>query len=291
MVALAGALIPDARADEVPTLSVRVTDPPSISFEATALGRATHGLRLVISTSSRRPVHLEPLAFRFRPIRDGVQFFCEEPQTRDDRWPATLEPGTSFTLSREVACETPLPGRYDVELRARPRAAPLSAERTYGSFTMVIEPGANPPVKLPWDASLHAAASGTTEMRPSTDPNKARVVVAMINGTRAPVALTPVRAILKVTRRGSTVAPCPERSVELPFASSLEPGRSLSLTTPLGCNIAAEAVYDVDISVANAAGAKVKLATHAIRVGVLPPPPPRPEDGRSNAPGKVIGGM
>lgn len=280
----------EARADDAPTIDIRVTDPPSLAFEATALGRATHALRLVISTTSKRTIQIEPLTFRFRPVRDGVVYPCEEARTRDDRWPSTLDPGGTIALTREVACETPLPGRYDVELRGRPRNGPDSAERTYGTFPLVIAPGANPPVKVPWDESLHAAASGTTEMRPSTDPNKARFVVAMINGSRAKVTLTSVRGIVKVARRGSTVAPCPEHSVDLVFNATLEPGRSQSLTTPLGCNIGADAVYDVDISIANAAGRRVKLATHSIRVGVLPPPPPRPDDTVS-PPGKVIGGM
>jgi hypothetical protein len=272
----------------IPTITVRVNDPPAVPFEATALGRATHPIRLVISSSSPTAIAVDPLAFRFKPMRDGVLFSCDDPQTRDDRWPSTIDPGTSFTLTREVACDTPLPGRYDVEMRARPRGGADSTERTYGSFGLVIEPGPNPPVKLPWEGALHGAASATKEMRPSTDPNKARVVVALINGTRAAVTLTAVRAITRVTRRGSTVPPCPERSVDLAFSGSLGPGRTQSLATPLNCKLDAEAVYDVDVAIANPSGAKVHLATHALRVGILPPPPPRPEDVQR---GKVIGGM
>lgn len=270
------------------TINVRVSAPPSLPFEATALGRATHPIRLVISSSSTTALSLDPLMFRFRPVRDGVQFSCDDPQTNDERWPAMLEPGGSFVLKRAVACETPLPGRYDVEIRGRPRGGPDSAERTYGSFALIIEPGANAPVKLPWELSLHGAASGTKEMRPSTDPNAARVVVALINGTRAAIKVAPVRATMRVTRRGSTVPTCRERSVDLAFSGSLEPGRKQSVATPLGCVLEAESLYDIDIAIANSAGANVHLATHAIRVGVLPPPPPRPEDVQR---GKVIGGM
>jgi hypothetical protein len=287
--AMAGAVTSPAHGQgAIPTITIRVADPPSLPFEATALGRARHPIRMVISSSSAVPLSLEPLSFRFRPMRDGVSFSCDEPAAPDDRWPALLEPGTSFTLERDVACETPLPGRYDVELRGRPRGASDAAERTYGSFSFTIEPGANPPVKLPWDPSLHGAASGTKEMRPSSDPNKARVVIALINGTRAPVTVGSVRATTRVARRGSTVAPCAERSFDLAFTGSLAPGRTQSLATPLGCKLEAEAVYDVDIAIANAAGTKVRLATHSIRVGVIPPPPPRPEDVQR---GKVIGGM
>ena len=273
---------------DVATLTVRVVDPPSLTYEATALGRATHTLRLVLTNTGTRSAQLEPLAFRFRPLREGVLFSCDEPQIGDDRWPATLEAGASFTLTREVACDTALPGRYDVEMRARPRGGPESAERTYGSFVLRIEPGANPPVHVPWDASLQVAASGTKELRPTKDPKAVRIVLAMINGTRAPLTLAPVHASFRVTRRGSTVPPCPERGVDLAFTGALMPGRSQTLATPLGCELFAEAIYDVDIAIANAAGTKVHVATHAVRVGILPPPPPRPEDVER---GKVVGGM
>lgn len=274
--------------DDAPSLVFRVADPPALAFEATALGRASHPIRLVVTNGGRRAVQVEPLAFRFRPVRDGVAFPCDDPYGEEPRWPATLEPGGSFTISRQVSCETPLPGRYEVDVRGRPRRGADADERSYGSFAMQIEPGANPPVRLPWEGSLHAAASGTKEMRPSADPNKARIVVALFNGTKSAIALSPLRASMRVTRRGSTVAPCAEKSAELAFNGTLAPGRSVTLATPLGCALPGEAIYDVDIGLANAGGTRVRLATHSLRVGVLPPPPPRPEDSQ---PSKVIGGM
>jgi hypothetical protein len=288
VVVATAAVSPAAAEGGAATLVIRVADPPAIAFEATSLGRASHPLRFVLTNSGTSAVQIEPLAFRLRPMRDGVVFACDEPQSRDDRWPSTLEGRASFTLARDVSCETPMPGRYDVELRGRPRGGPDSAERVYGSFAMQIDPGMNPPVRLPWEPSLHAAASGTKEMRPNKDPNKARIVVALINATRAPVTLAPIHAVMHVTRRGSTVAPCPVRDVTLAFGGALAPGRSQALSSPLGCDLSAEAVYDVDLSVSNASGASVRLAKHSIRVGVLPPPPPRPEDAPVS---KVIGGM
>jgi hypothetical protein len=165
-----------------------------------------------------------------------------------------------------------------------------SDERSYGTFAVVIEPGANPPVRLPWEPSLHAAASGTKEMGPSRDAAAARIVVALVNGTRAPVTLVPMRATVRVTRRAAALASCPERSLILAFGGMLEPGRSQSLATPLGCDLSIEAVYDVDVSVASpSTGKALHLATHAIRVGLMPPPPMRIEDVTSST--KILGGM
>ena len=276
-----------ARDDATP-LVFRVADPPALGFEATALGRASHPVRLVVTNTGRQAAQVEPLAFRFRPVREGVAFACDEPYGEEPRWPATLDSGASFTITRQVSCETPLPGRYEVDVRGRPRGGADSDERTYGAFAIQIEPGANPPVRLPWESSLHAAASGTKEMRPTKDPNKARIVVALVNGTKSAITLTPLRAFMRVTRRGSTVAPCAEKGVDLAFSGTLAPGRTVTMATPLGCELPAEAIYDVAVGIGNASGARVHLANHSLRVGVLPPPPPRPEDSQ---PGKVIGGM
>jgi hypothetical protein len=133
-------------------------------------------------------------------------------------------------------------------------------------------------VRIPWEPSLYGAASGTKDMRPSTDPAAAHIVVALINATRAPVTLTPLRATMRITRRGSSIHACPDRSADLAFSGSLAPGRTQSLATPLGCDISPEALYDVEVSVANASGAKVRLATHGIRVRVNAPSSPGPQD-------------
>lgn len=280
--------LPLAARGDVGRLSIKVAEPGALSFDVTALGRATHQLRLSIGNPSSQPLTLVPLVFRFRPIRDGVAFTCDEPQGADDRWPATLDPSSSFTLGREVSCETPLPGRYDVEVRGRPRKGADSEERTYTSFPLTIEPGANPPVRLPWDGNIHASASVTREMRPTKDPNKARVVIAMVNGTRSSVTLAPVQASFHVTRRGMKIVPCADRQVDLSFNGALAPGRTQSLATSLSCELSQEAIYDVDVTIANSGGTRVKLASQSIRVGVLPPPPPRPED---SGQAKIQGGM
>ena len=271
-------------------LSVKVADPTTVSFDMTALGRASHQLRISVANPGSSPVTLVPLAFRFRPVRDGVAFTCDEPvaATADDRWPATLEPASSFSLSREVSYDTPLPVRCDVEVRGRPRKAADSEERTYGTFAITIEPGANPPVRLPWDGNVHASASVTKEMRPTKDPNKARVIIAMTNGTKTSATLSSVHATFHVTRRGMKLAPCVDRQVELSFGGALAAGRTQSVVAALGCELSQEAIYDVDVTIANAGGARVKLASQAIRVGVLPPPPPRPED---TGQAKIQGGM
>ena len=277
LIAFAGfGSVPAVAADPPPPIAVRVTGPGPVSYDATALGRASRALRILVSNPAARALALVPFTFRFRPVRDGVAFSCDEPSGESDRWPASLAAGASFTVSRDVSCETPLPGHYDFEVRGRPRGAPEADERSFPSFPVVVEPGPNPPVPLPWEPSIHAAASATRELRP-IDRKDARVVIAMINGSKNAATLGPLAAQFHVTRRGAKLPPC-DHTVNLAFSGQIQPGHVHPISSTLGCDVSAEAVYDVDIAVTNASGARVKLASQAIRVGVLPPPPPRPED-------------
>ena len=114
------------------TLIMRVADPPAVAYESTALGRATHPVHLVMTNTGARGVQLAPLVFRFRATRDNVAFSCEDASGEEARWPATLDAGASFNLQREVSCETPVPGRYEVALLGRPRGGVDSAERVHG---------------------------------------------------------------------------------------------------------------------------------------------------------------
>ena len=271
-----------AEGDTSAVLSIRVMDAPVVSYDSTALGRGTHPLRLVVTNQGTRAVPLEPLVVRFRPTRDGITFACDEPRARSDRWPTVLEPNATFGFARDVTCDTPLPGRYDVEVLGRSRSAPAAAERGFGSFVLQVDPGPNPPVRLPWDPALYGAASGTKDMRPNSDPGAARIVVAITNASKVPVTLAPLRASMLVTRRGSSIHACPERAVDLAFAGSIAPGRSRALSTPLGCDISPEALYDVDIWVANGSGTKVRLATHPIRVRVNAPVSPGQQDNQNS---------
>jgi len=289
LAASGSAAFPGRAHAESPSIGVRVADPPAVAYDA--LGRSTHPIRIAIQNTSGHALGVTPLAFRLRATRDGIAFPCDDLAGNDDRWPAVLDPRETIHLSRDVTCQTPLPGHYDVELLGRPRGSADAEERSYASFSLHIEPGANPPVPLPWTPgpTLLAAASGTKEMRPSRDPDLAKIVIGVINGGRTATTLSPMRATLRVSRRGTAVAPCAERSVDVAFSGPLAPGKVKAITLPLGCNLSAEAIYDVTVHLATSVG-RVRIATQAIRVGVLPPPPPRPDD-VTGPPGKVIGGM
>lgn len=278
MLALAGAALTVGVADahgEGPPLSVRIVDPPPVAFESTALGHARHRVRITLANASSRPVALGVQSFRFLATKDGVTYDCADTDAAVVRLPLALDPGAAVTVERAVACETPMPGRYDVEVRAHPRDG-SGSETTLGSFVLMIEAGPNAPVRVPWDPRLAAAATATHEIRPTLDPTAVRVIVAMINTTHGDVPLAPAKVLLHVMRRESTAPPCPDRTIDLAFAGTLGVGKSAELTSPVACDFSREGVYDLDVTVLSPSG-RAKLAALTVRSAVLPTPHPLPQ--------------
>jgi hypothetical protein len=279
MAALVGtALVAPTAGAELPPVALRFLDPAPLALDATALGRATHRLRVVVKNPGSRAVALPAPVLRFTPIRDGIAFRCDGVR-EDPRWQRALEPGESVSIDHDLTCDTPLPGRYDVEVRARAAGDGEGASRVVGAFTLTIEPGTKEPVKLPWDPHLFAIASGTREIRPGTGAAAgARVVVALVNGTPREVQLSSARASVRVLRRVDQALACADRVVDLAYAGGLAPGRSQTAVVLLPCDFSAEGAYDVYVSLL-AGDARVALPRHAIRVAAVPTPPSPPPAG------------
>lgn len=270
------AVAPDSRADTVPRLSVRIAAPPPVAFDSTALGHATHRVRITFGNPNSTPIALGPHLFRFTPTKDGLTYECEDGMD-DTRWPMALDPGVSVTVERVVHCNTPLVGRYDVEVRAR-RTEPGAVENVLGSFVLTIDGGPNAPVRSPIDGRVWIAASATREIRPGLQSQSSmpRVHFAFVNTTRSDVALAPTRFALHVMRRESTAPPCPERIVDVPGTPAIAGAKTFSFATPLTCDFTREGVYDVDISLLTPNG-RVKIGVVAIRAAVLPTPHTLPQ--------------
>jgi hypothetical protein len=253
-------------------LAVRVVDPPPVSFDDTSLGRATHRVRVVFTNDSRSAITPVPLRFAVHAKKDGLTYPCDEP-TGGERWPHRVEAKSSLTIDASVRCETPLPGRYELDVRARPRGAPEEDERSIATSTLTIEPGPAPPVRLASDGRLWIASSMTKEIPPAKAASL-RIVVALINGSKTEVALPSSQAMVKVVRRGSTTPPCPPRTIDLAFQGGLSPGRLRSISTAIVCDLSAEGTYDVDLTLTTPT--RVHLATHAVRALAVPLPHPGP---------------
>ncbi|WP_146650508.1 hypothetical protein [Labilithrix luteola] len=189
-------------------LTARIQAPRPLSYDELELGRATHDVRVTLTNPNAEAVPLSELALRFLPRRDGVEYACKETVSTSDRWPSELRPGGTVSAERSITCDTPLPGRYDIEVRAHAtRAGEDAQDQVLGSFALQIDPGKMPPVALPWDKHLYAAAETTKEIRPGE--KSGRLFVAVINGSNDDVTATPLRASLRVRQRGTKKVACP----------------------------------------------------------------------------------
>jgi hypothetical protein len=272
-------LAPASASAELPAVAMRFADPPPVTLDAMTLGRATHRVRVLVSNTGRRPVSLASPVLRFTPIRDGIAYACETEAREETRWPRSLEPRESIEVRHGVTCNTPFPGRYEVQVHARSESEPAEAARAVGTFALVVEAGASAPVRLPWDSRLWAVASGNREIRPGRG---ARVIVALVNGTPRDVDLAPGRAVVRVFRKDDGALVCPERVIDVPFEGTLAPGRTQAIATALPCSLTAEGAYDVAVALLGKTDS-VALPRHVVRVASVATPPQPPAGG-------IIGG-
>ncbi len=255
-------------------VAVRVIPPAPVSYDATAFGRATHRLRLVATNATRKATTLPPFALRLSATRDGVDYPC---RADEGRTPRVVEPGDSVTIERDVTCETPLPGRYEVDVRALGGRDQL--ERYLARVTLVIEASSGAPVRLPSDPRLWAAARSTHEIRPgSGEGTGARVFVALINGTTRDVVVDRSRGSVRVRREGAGTLACPERLVDLPFRGTLVAGRIQSVAIPFACDFSEEGSYEIEVALVTESG-RLPISTSTMRVSRLPTPLPPPAGG------------
>lgn len=237
-----------------------IAGPSPLPYASTSLGRARHRLRVTATNPSAAPVPLGPALFHYVAQRDGVAYACER---NDDveRPPLLVEGGKSVTFDRAMTCETALPGDYEVRVRQAPEGDVVAR------FTLSIGAGANAPVRLPWEPRWYAAAAATSGVAPSAQPvTGARVVVAIVNGSRDVTSLGPHEVRLRTTAHDSGERACSEQVVALEPSGDLAPGRVHSTWLTLRCALPSEGVYDIAVSIASGHHAPIPIATLALRV-------------------------
>jgi hypothetical protein len=96
-----------------------------------------------------------------------------------------------------------------------------------------------------------------------------RIVVALVNGSRAKVAIPPLYAAFEVHRRGTTI-PCVDEPVRLETPEVLDPGASFTAPVAVSCHGRGdEGVYDVDaFLVVDDGGRRTQQSIGSLRVEV-----------------------
>jgi hypothetical protein len=258
-----------ARAEGEIRLTAQPVDPSPVPYAATALGRATHRVHVVLSNPSNQRATLEGATFRWSAFRDGVTYPCEDRTDPNARSDIRLQPGRSIALEAVVSCETPLPGDYDVELSVIGSGG-VSASRR---FVVSVGGGENAPLRLPGDARAWFAAAMTREAWPShNQPTGARVAVAVINGSKETLGLAPLLMRLRTTVRGSGKRACVDQIVPISTRGEVAPGRVQPTWIPLDCRIKEAGLYDVHVSISSeSAPAPRSIGKLVLRVRTGPP--------------------
>lgn len=257
-------------------LDVQVEAPSRIAFAATGLGVATHSIRVILTNGAAHKLVVPAHDLRFDVLREGSRHACEPP-AQAARWPVALGAGERAELDVRVTCETPLPGSYEIEVRAVPRGGGPGVSHVLGTFPLTVEPGPYPPVRLPWSAGVYASATASRDARPSAGAaSTVRLSVAYVNGSAKPLDLPPAQLSVKVT--GPRDASC-ERTLQVPAAPRLEPSRSSVHTFPVACDFRREGVYEVSAFAVGGADEQILLSKVRVRIRDLPTPLPPPAGG------------
>ncbi len=235
--------------------TARLADPAPVPFASTVLGRATHRVRLALGNLSAEEVRFVLPPLRWSATRGAVGYPCED-ATSTPRGTIKIAPRSSTTLDANVTCDLPLPGDYDVTV-ALGRAV-------RASFVVTITSGPNAPVRLGWDPRAWVAVTGTREVRPGRA--EARVVLATINGSNAPIAIEPFLARVRLLAPGSRAAVCPDQIVPIEIRGEVLPGRAHQGWTTIECRAPTEGTYAVDVGVLRAGGEVQSVSRYALRV-------------------------
>jgi hypothetical protein len=245
--------------------------PASVVFDPTLLGHAVLPARVSLTNQTGAAMPLGPRQLDFLARGVLATYPCEVRAPDGDRWPAALEPGTTTNVERTIACDTTLPGAYEIEARF---ADAEGTDPPLASAPLVIDAGASGPVALSTRPWLRAVATGTRAIVPSREPGRVRMVLGLTNATAHPVPLPIVVIETSLHLRGSPIA-CKDRR-EVALTGELGAGKQHVIWMALPCAIPTEGVWEVDVEVGEPSGPPVRLPRHVVHVNAMTTPPPAP---------------
>jgi hypothetical protein len=212
-------------------------------------------VKLTNGSAADVPVAAPGVFFSVR--RDNVEYPCS-PTTGTGKHagePAQLSPGQSFTLTRELSCEMPVPGKYEVRTYLRFGASPGTppdSKELVGSIPVEVTPPegvAHTP--YPDKPGLVVVMNGGSQIKPLTaDEAKKGLYSAWIdvtNTTAQPIELKNPRVVFSAVRDGNKVKCLPDmEKAVLQGPATLEPGRTHRFTAPVQCDLSKEGRYEVN---------------------------------------------
>lgn len=245
-------------------LELQLKVPSSVVYDSARLGRVVLPVRVTITNRGAAPVPLDPKGLKLSARSALASYPCDA-HVPSERWPEALGPGETFASDRVAVCETTLPGRYDVELRWA-GATDSDAPAAVSAFT--LDPGPLPPVRLSTRHELVASVTGTREVRPSNEPGKVRIVLAVVNTGPVSTTLSPLVIDTKLRQRGKTFFCHDRRTVQL--TGVLGPGKLHVVWMPLSCAVPYEGDWDTTVEVGEPKTPMVRLQPLVVHVEEVP---------------------
>ena len=131
-----------------------------------------------------------------------------------------------------------------------------------------IAAGLNAPVRLGWEPRAWVAVTGTREARPGRA--EARIVVATINASDAPLTVAPFVARIRLLAPGTGAPLCDDQLVWLDTDRPIPPGRAHQAWVTLGCRAMTEGIHAVEVDISPPGAERIPVARYALRIRTGP---------------------
>ena len=261
-----------------------VQAPDSAPYDPRSLGLGGRFVEVQIRNGGDHPLSLAGLDVTFSTTREGVAFPCSlrSPRALEERLPATLAPGGSLAIDRELDCSMPLPGLYRVKVFVHTDATP--APRLVGTFQLeLLAGGAQVPRPL-GTPGLFGLLTGSRRTPPLTqkawNEGDYHVVLALINGSAHAIALGPAKLSFVVFKKGSPY-PCASEAKPLGLPHELASGTLYTAQLPISCAPTEEGQYEISGRFSMDGGEEIEIGRLGLSVTrdpllftPLPPLPP-----------------
>lgn len=242
-----GRLLPFA-----PSLRVEVHGPSQSPYVAESFGALTRTVVLSVTNDSDERKPLPRLWAHYTALREGIPFRCSPSQAGIVKGsePSALEPHQTFSIERELACLTPLPGAYQVEVRVSAGKEPAAfedAERV-GSFVLRVLDSPAAPRPIAALSGVFVGMGGARVTRPLSragwQAGDYRVLVIVVNAGRRAQPLGRITLSFETTKQGAGL-PCAGESEPLKLPAELAPGAVEFLRIPVTCAPSEPGKYEI----------------------------------------------
>jgi hypothetical protein len=230
-------------------IEVSLAGPSRVLYSPATMRAPRPSIKITVTNPNAQPLDVADLRVRLDVTRGSQRVRCSDPPKDPNGRrgePSVLAPGASFTWVRTVDCPLALAGSYVVQV-----VVAFGHDDPFASGVVTNELALS--VAAPPDARPRAieavpglyAGIGSGGLVPSST-SVGRIVVALVNGSGAPIALPAMRVATRVRRVGTDI-PCEDEPAVVDLPARLEPGEVLTRPIDVSClGLGVTGTYDVE---------------------------------------------